>query len=303
MAKRKKTPRADVCQLVTDKIVQALEGNIPPWRRPWQANTYAGLPLRHNGEPYRGINILLLWSATQDYGFSSGYWMTYKQAVELGGQVRKGEKSEPVFYYGTAPIKDAEAKEDEEEFYRFLKSYRVFNADQIDGLPDRFYGAGEADVSEISSFERIEELELFISSLPSVVVHGGGQAYYRPSSDQIHMPEFETFESAESYYLTLLHEHVHWTGHDSRLDRDLLGTAFSTPNRAREELIAELGSAFLGWMFGFAPQHIDNHSAYIAHWLEALKNDKRLIFAAAAKAQQAVDYLNSVSSRPVQVAA
>ena len=279
----------DIYEKVTQTVVRLLERGVKPWTQPWAAGPGAALPLRHNGQGYRGINVLILWGEAQDAGYAAPYWMTYRQALALGGQVRKGEHSTQVVYYGTA-LKDAEPAdgEDGKKQFRFIRSFNVFNAEQIDGLPQRFYAECAALVPVA---ERIPELDAFVRKTGADVRHGGGQAFYRIDQDYVQMPEFEAFPDAEQYYATVAHELTHWTQHPSRLDRDMGRRRWGDEGYAAEELVAELGAAFLGAELGLRPDHIEDHAAYIADWLKGLRNDRRFIFIAAAKAQEAADYL------------
>lgn len=285
-----KAERKDVCQQVTDSIIKILERGVKPWSQPWQGGSGA-MPLRYSGERYRGVNILILWCAQHENGYSSNYWMTYQQAAELGGQVRKGEGSTAVVYYGTATKRDDDTKpadQDEASQYRFLKSFSVFNAAQIDNLPERYTSSAPATVSVA---DRMPELDALVQSTGATIHHGGNRAYYQPGIDTVQMPDFEAFKSAEFYYATLFHELAHWTKAPTRLNRDFGSSRWGDAGYAQEELVAELASAFLGAELGFAPEHIEDHASYLASWLKALKNDKRLIFAAAAKAQAAADFI------------
>ena len=247
------------------------------------------MPLRHNGQAYRGINVLILWGQAQEVGYAAPYWMTYRQAQVLGGQVRKGEHSTPVVYYGTA-LKDGEGEqgEDGKKLFRFIRTFNVFNAAQIEGLPERFYAERNASAPVA---ERIPELEAFVRRTGADVRHGGGRAFYRKSDDFIQLPEFGAFADAEQYYATLAHELTHWTMHASRLDRDMGRKRWGDEGYAAEELVAELGAAFVGAELGLRPDHVDDHAAYIAGWLRVLRDDRRFVFIAAAKAQEAADYL------------
>ena len=279
----------DIYEKVTQTVVRLLERGVKPWTQPWAAGSGAALPLRHNGQGYRGINVLILWGQAQEGGYAAPYWMTYRQALALGGQVRKGEHSTQVVYYGKA-LKDAEPGEgaDGKKQFRFIRSFNVFNAEQIDGLPQRFHPEHPASTPVA---ERIPELDAFVRKTGADVRHGGGQAFYRIDQDYVQMPEFGAFTDAEQYYATVAHELTHWTQHPSRLDRDMGRKRWGDEGYAAEELVAELGAAFLGAELGLRPDHIEDHAAYIADWLKGLRNDRRFIFIAAAKAQEAADYL------------
>lgn len=297
--------KADVYTRITSKIIADLEQGVRPWMKPWNAEHAAGRitkPLRHNGQPYNGINILMLWSAAVSEGYAAPIWMTYRQAAELGGQVRKGQKGELVVYANTITRKetDAETGEEADQTIPYMKGYTVFNVDQIDGLPSHYYQLAEPALDPV---QRIEAAETFFAATGSVVRYGGNQAYYTITQDRIQMPPFEAFQDAESYYATLAHESTHWTRHPSRLDRDFGRKRSGDAGYAREELVAELGAAFLSADLGLTPELREDHSAYIASWLEVLKSDKRAIFQAASHAQRAVDFLHGLQERSKTAAA
>lgn len=296
----------DVYQAVTDSILRILETGARPWVKPWkEGSTVASvLPLRANGQRYRGINVLILWAAMEEGGYASPYWMTYQQAHELGGQVRKGEKGTMVVYYGVGQAKlsdsgdEGAGKGEEDRRFRFLKTFHVFNAGQIENLPETFRAQGVCE-SEGDEFERIVSLEDFVTHTGARIRTGGNRAYYRQDADFIAMPAFSAFKSAEFYYSTLAHELTHWTRHASRLNRAFGCITWGDEGYAKEELVAELGAAFLGAEFGFAPEHLDDHAGYMSSWLKVLKDDRRFIFVAAAKAQAAADFLLGGPNRPV----
>lgn len=297
--------RKDVYSRVTDRIIADLEQGVRPWMKPWNAEHAAGRitrPLRHNGQPYNGINVLMLWSAAMDRGYSAPIWMTYKQAAEMGAHVRKGEKGELVVYANkiTRTETDAETGEDEERTIPYLKGYTVFNVEQVEGLPAKFYELVEPALDPV---QRIEAAEAFFAATRADIRHGGNMAYYAIGSDHIQMPPFESFRDAESYYATLAHEATHWTRHAKRLDRDFGRKSFGDAGYAREELVAELGSAFLAADLGLTLEQRDDHASYIGHWLAVLKEDKRAIFSAAAHAQRAADFLNGLQPKAEQEAA
>ena len=287
----------NVFDRVTQKIIADLEKGVRPWERPWQAGNTAGRitrPLRHNGQPYNGINIVLLWIEAIEKGYGNPVWMTFQQALEYGGHVRKGEKS-ALSVYANKIIKtetDAKTGEDIERQIPFMKGYSVFNVEQIDGLPERFYLKPEP-VTPGEKIERIEAAEKFLAHLRADVRHGGTRAYYAEGSDHIQMPPLETFRDAESYYATLLHEGTHWTKHDSRLARDYGRVVWGDEGYAKEELVAEMGAAFLCADLGITPEVREDHAAYIASWLKALKDDRKLIFSAAAAASRAVEFMKA----------
>lgn len=289
--------RTDVYTRVTDRIIEDLEKGVRPWLKPWSAENATdrlpSLPLRHNGTPYRGINVLLLWGDAIEKGYTAPLWMTYKQVDSLGAHVRKGERGSLVVY--ADKITKAEANDKGEEIEReilFMKGYTVFNVEQIDGLPAHYY-TPNAPRDESRTLELIEEAEDFFKATGAIFRHGGNRAFYAPSADFIQLPPAEAFRDAESYAATKAHELTHWTGHVSRLAREF-GKRFGDQAYAFEELVAELGAAFLCAELCIAPEPREDHASYLAHWLDVLKTDKRAIFTAAAHAQRAADYLASL---------
>ena len=297
-----KTPRPDVYSRITDKIIADLEQGVRPWLRPWNAAHAAGRisrPLRHNGTPYKGINVIMLWSAATVKGYACPLWLTFKQALELGGNVRKGETGELVVYADR--ITRTEANEKGEEIEReipFLKGYTVFNAEQCENLPALY--TAKAEDPALTPLQRIETADRFFAATGADIRHGGTRAFYAQGPDFVQMPPFETFRDAESYAATLAHELTHWTKHDTRLARDMGRVKWGDEGYAREELVAELGSAFLCADLGITPEVRQDHAAYIASWLSALKGDKRFVFSAASHAQRAVDYLHSLQPRQTE---
>lgn len=297
------TERQDVYTRVTNKIVADLEQGVRPWMKPWNAGNTAGRitrPLRHNGVAYSGINILMLWASAIEQGFVAPIWMTFKQALELNAHVRKGEKGSLVVYANsiTKTEDDGEGREVEREI-PFMKGYTVFNVEQIEGLPEHYYARPEVQLTPV---ERNQRAEAFFAGTRADIRFRGDHAFYSCDGDYIQMPVIEAFRDAESFYATLGHESVHWTRHPSRLERDFGRKAWGDEGYAREELVAELGAAFLCADLGLTPEVRDDHAAYIATWLTALKNDKRAIFSAAAHAQRAVDFLHGLQ-RPKAEAA
>lgn len=259
---------------VTKQIANQLKAGTKPWIKPFNGGSF--LPLRSTGQRYKGINILLLWLQDRN----AAHWMTYRQAAELGGQVRKGEKGTTICY--SAPAQ----KKDTDETYQVMKWYSVFNVDQIDGLPDMYY-------PKMIGFDNpdkpIAAVDGFFTNTRSTVVVGSQRgAFYMPSKDRIEMPTFSDFRSGVDYYSTLAHEHVHWTGHKSRLDRSM---SSKRAEYAYEELIAEIGAAFLMAHLGLEPTVRPDHTDYLANWLQALSNDSKFIFQAASAATKAVEYM------------
>jgi antirestriction protein ArdC len=288
--------KADTYQRITDQIISELERGVRPWMKPWHADHASGRinrPLRGNGIPYRGINVLILWSAAIEKGYAAPIWMTFKQAIELKANVRRGERGSLVVYADKIirTKTDAATGEDAERAVPFMKGYTVFNVEQIDGLPEHFYAKPR---SPAGSVQRIDRAEAFFAACGANLVHGGSRACYIPSTDNIHMPCIDFFRDAESYYATLAHETTHWTRHTSRLDRDFGRKRFGDEGYAMEELVAELGSAFLCADLELTPEVREDHTSYIASWIKVLNNDKRAIFTAASHAQRAADFLHGL---------
>ncbi len=300
MSRSEEKQRADIYAKITDRIVADLENGVRPWMQPWccgNGSAEVTRPLRHNGLPYSGMNVLLLWSEAAARGFSSPVWMTFKQALELGGAVRKGETGSTVVFASRLKKTETDASGDAvDREIPFLKSYTVFNAEQIDGLPDHHRGQAEPLSDPI---ERIDHADRFFAQTGAVIRHGGDRAYYSPATDHIQMPPFATFRDGGSYVATLSHEATHWTAAAHRVNRDLSRYGKDRSEQAREELVAELGSCFLCADLGIAPElePRPDYASYLASWLEVLSNDKRFIFSAAAHAQRAVAYLHGLQTQ------
>lgn len=299
MSKAAAASRVDVYTKITNQIVAQLEQGVRPWLRPWHADHAAGRisrPLRHNGKPYSGINILSLWMTAEQSGFASPFWLTFQQALELGGHVRKGEHGATVVYASTfTKSEETDSGEDVEEKIPFLKQYTVFCADQCEGLPAHFYQLATPTTEKL---ERIERADRFFAATGANIQTGGNQAFYAIEPDFIRMPPFEAFRDAESHAATLAHELTHWTRHPSRLNRDFGRKRFGDEGYAVEELVAELGSAFLCADLQLTPEVRDDHASYLASWLKVLKDDKRAIFTAASHASKAIDLLHGLQPQP-----
>ena len=297
--------KRDVYETITYRIISELEKGVRPWFKPWSAEHAAGRitrPLRGNGIAYQGINVLMLWAEAEARGYAAPIWMTFKQAQAHGAFVRKGEKGSLVVYADkiTRTDKDEDTGEESERQIHFLKGYTVFNVEQIKGLPEHFYAAKGPRQDPI---KRIAHAEEFFAASGADVRHGGTKAYYSQSTDHVQMPPFEAFIDPESYYATQAHELTHWTKHPKRLDREFGRKRFGDEGYAMEELVAELGAAFLCADLDRTPHPREEHAAYIATWLKVLKGDKRAIVSAAAFAQKAADYLNERASAARQQAA
>jgi antirestriction protein ArdC len=304
MKAQSKTSLPDLYSRVTDKIIADLEQGARPWVKPWKGGNADGritLPVRHNGIPYQGINILLLWGEQLDKSFRSNRWMTFKQAQALGANVRKGEQGTLVVYANKVTKTDTNDQGDEiEREIPYMKGYTVFNVDQIENLPAE-YGT-EPQPVESEPLELIEHAEAFFARTGAVIRHGGNKAYYAPAQDIVQLPIPESFDTAKSYAATKAHEITHWTSHKTRLDRQL-GKRFGDDAYAAEELIAEMGAAFTCAQLGLTPEVREDHAAYLDHWLKVLKGDKKAIFTAASQAQKACEFLFSLQGAGEQQAA
>jgi len=277
---------------VTNQIISEIEaGNLPPWLKPWKQGKRTGIvPVNvSTGAHYNGINVLVLWSEREAKGWSTAYWLTYKQCQALGGQVRAGEKSAHIIYANKVLVKD----EDEERRVPFLKCYAVFNAAQCDGL------AVNEPEPELPEHERNERAEAFFKAVNAPTRWGEAMAAYIPSNDCIVMPARGAFHHPENLYATWAHEHVHYTGHKDRLNRDLK-SRFDQDAYAFEELVAELGAAMICADLQITGEL--RHASYVEGWLKVLKKDTKAILTAASLAGKAADYLRAFSA-PQQVAA
>lgn len=285
--------RADIYQRITDSIAAAIEAGAGEWRMPWHSGTNGQAPVMPvnvvTGRPYRGVNTVVLWATAQASGYGTAMWGTYRQWKERGAQVRKGEQASPVVFWKITDRAEAgdngETQEEEGRSTgkRFLaRGYSVFNAAQVEGFET-------PALPETPEAQRIAHAEAFFAALGADIRHGGNRAFYRPTEDRIQMPPFEAFADAVAYYATLTHEATHWTGHSTRCARDLKGR-FGEEAYAAEELIAELGAAFLCADLALASEPRPDHAAYVQSWLKVLRSDKRAIFTAAAKAQAAADF-------------
>jgi antirestriction protein ArdC len=298
-----KPAKTDLYQEVTNTIIAALEKGAGSVVLPWNKTNHTGaLPLRCNGQPYQGVNVVLLWASQQENEFTSNQWFTFKQAEALGAQVRKGEKaSQVVFTDAIHTTKPDKTGTDQDVSIPFLKRYFVFNANQIDGLP---VTEDQALAQSITQSQRIAALDTFFASTGADVREGGNQAFYTPSRDFIAMPNLVQFPIVEHFYGVLSHELTHWTGHESRCNREF-SKRFGDAQCAAEELVAELGAAFLCAGLGIEAKTMEGHVNYLANWLKLLKDDKKAIFTAASAAQKAVNFIHDVVAQhePMKYAA
>ncbi|HLL90663.1 MAG TPA: zincin-like metallopeptidase domain-containing protein [Tepidisphaeraceae bacterium] len=287
----------DLYQSVTDQIVAMLEAGVVPWRSPILGRSKAGHPKNLNtGKQYRGVNVFLLAFTAYAKGYGSSYWLTFNQARERGGNVRKGEKSSMVVFWKQYETTDKETGEAVR--VPVLRYYNVFNAEQVDGVE-----TPDAVKYQPLNFRPIEEAERIATGYEGgpVVTHDGGQqAFYRPSTDSVHLPDRTRFATAEEYYSTLFHELSHSTGHSTRLDRkiDSDSKPFGSADYGREELVAEMSAAFLCSHAGIQPAVISNQAAYLAGWLKQLRADKKLVIAAAGRAQRSADWIRGERQQP-----
>ena len=264
--------------------------------KPWSSDHLDGrvlMPLRGTGEVYRGINILLLWEAMMEAGYQSPTWMTLRQANKLGAKIRKGERGTQVVYANTFTKTETNDKgEDIDVDIPYLKSYRVFNCDQIEGLPEHYYVRPERKTE--NAISRDQHLDAYFTNTSADIRYGGNRAYYSVTHDYVRMPPIEAFDSSASFYAVLGHETIHWTRHEKRLNRDFGRKQWGDAGYAQEELVAEMGSAFLCSLLDMTPEVREDHASYIDSWLQVLRQDKRAIFKAASYAQKAVEYLNDL---------
>ncbi len=280
---------SNVYQIVTDKIIKQLESGVAPWRKPWKTETPVNLI---NQKPYRGINPFLL--APQ--GFGSRYWLTFNQAVKLGGTIRKGEKSSIVTFCKIGQektVKDADGNEHQIKPF-LLRFYNVFNLEQTEGIANKLGLDKPSPV--VPSIDQCEKIVAEMPKAPAIVQDG--RAWYRPSTDTVGMPSRNSFYSAEEYYSTLFHELTHSTGHSSRVGREGIEqlNQFGSESYSREELVAEMGAAMLCGFTGIAPRTLDNSASYLKTWADRLRGDAKLIISAASQAQKAADYIRNVSA-------
>ena len=293
----KKTKR-DLHAEVTSRFIDALSNGSIPWIKPWNpaSGTVGGFPVNAaNGRQYRGINITILWSAAIDRGFTRDRWLTYRQAQNVGGHVKRFEKGTPVVLYRTIESKsaDTDRPDDEPRKFKVARCFTLFNVDQCAALPGSVMGNAINDSPPSVEFP---EVEAMVKRCGAKIRHGGNAATYYPPADVIQLPPAESFNSAAHYYCTLLHELTHWTGHKSRLNRPGIveSHSFNSVSYAFEELVAEIGSAFLCAELGI--QGDLRHESYVQSWIKILEDKPRAIFQASAAAQAAFDFLISIGN-------
>lgn len=299
---------SDLYQQITDRIIAELETGAAPWVKPWRSLAKAGSAMPHNAvtrRPYSGVNVLLLWMQAASKGYNATGWLTFKQCSEAGGRVKKGEKATIITFVKPLTIKEKDGDgqvikdangDDAEKQIQMLKGYFVFNVEQCEGLPEKLTGT----VPSLDDTLTDPAFDAWAQATGAEIRIGGDKACYVPSLDQIAMPPRAAFTETASYNATLLHELGHWTGHKSRLDRQLRNR-FGSAEYAAEELIAELTAAYL-----CADLAIDGdlrHAGYIGHWLKMLREDKRAIFTAASAATKAATFLKEAVAQPEAIAA
>ncbi|MET0545930.1 MAG: zincin-like metallopeptidase domain-containing protein [Caulobacterales bacterium] len=291
MSNQLKSSREDIYTRITKEIVEAMEYGPSEFAMPWH---HDGSPIVRpinvaSGKPYRGVNILALWAAGVGLGFGSGLWGTYKQWSERGAQVRKGACASTVIFWKSADSPSAANEADEGDEKRrgrvIARGYSVFNADQVEGfeLPE---------TPILPESERDANADAFLAALGIDIAAGGAEAYYTPSTDTVHLPDFERFRDAASFYAVAIHECGHATGAKHRLDRNLM-SRFGTQTYAAEEICVELAAGFVLAELGIAHHPRPDHAAYISSWIDLLKDDRRAIFTAASKAQQIADWMHA----------
>ena len=279
------TQRTTPYEVITDRILALLEQGTVPWHRPWASAT--GMPRNlFSQRSYRGINVWLLTAM----GYASPFWATFQQVKTAGGSVRKGERGVPVVFWKVYHHEDPKTGEAEQRFV--LRQYTVFNATQLDGV------AIPAITVLAHRFTPIERCAQLVDAMPNrpTILHGHQRAFYKPATDTLHLPSPACFQSPEAYYATVFHELVHSVGHRSRLNRATLTDLclFGDPTYAKEELVAEMGAAYLCGVCGIANTTLANSAAYLQSWMQVLRQDPTVLVHAAAQAQKAADYIQNL---------
>jgi len=268
---RSRTSKFDASEAITNELIRIIERGVLPWRKPWTAGGSAR-PLRHNSEPYQGVNNFLLTMRTVVAGYTSPFWMTVPQANTLGAKIRKGERSSVVVYYGQSRTQSDDEQDTNDgdtevaHVFRFQKSYRVFNADQIEGLPEAFH-PDPAPTPEHKAHQPIPHMQSFFDAIDISTVFSGTEARYSPPVDKVFMPSIERFKNPPSFYGVWAHELAHATKAPHRLNRDYGLSRFGNTAYSREEIVAELTSCFLGQELGFTAHTVELNASYLYHWL------------------------------------
>lgn len=284
--------KVSLYESVTNSLIEKIEAGVLPWQQGWKLDQPAfKLPVRDNGEKYKGINTLILWLQAIDKNYASNQWCSFQQAKENGWSVRKGEKATMVAYYSIFE-KEIEGQDDPKKI-PFLKTFPVFNYCQIDGAPI----PDEAPTRIIRNQDsRDFAIEDFVFKSGARVNESGNRAFYSPGSDYIVLPKFEDFQGADYFYSTLFHELGHWTGHKNRLNRDF-SVRFGDQKYAREEIVAELTAAFLCADFNVDGHQRNRSASYLESWLSVLKKDAKAIFSLSSMASRAAEYLHELQTR------
>lgn len=298
LPKSKGEGKFDLYQSVTDKIIEAIEAGVQRDGKPlWSGAGATGMPYnRKSGKTYSGVNVLMLWLAAMEAGFCSSSWLTFKQARELGGSVKKGSKGVQVVYFSTVEREttNRETGEIDTRAVGFLKSYTVFNLEQCESIEDGIVRR---------TFTGNEAAELVMTRSGASIIEQGGKAFFRPSTDEIYLPERTRFTADEGFYSVAMHELTHWTGGNGRLAREFSGR-FGSEAYAFKELVAELGAAFICADLGLIPATMADHASYIQSWLKVLKHDKKAIFTASSQASKAHAFLmERAAAEPMREAA
>jgi antirestriction protein ArdC len=278
-----------VYQEVTDSIIKQLESGAMPWIKPWATDSTADKNFLSQ-KPYQGVNRLILGLSSMVQGFDIPVWASFKQWQSLGATVRKGEKGTKIVFY--SPVKKENKATGDIESYNLLKSYYVFNVSQVDGV------VIQAPSAEAKPFNAIAEAEARIRKTGAVITHGGDSAFYAPSVDKINVPNKASFISESNYYATIFHELVHWTGAEHR-EKRVFGKRFGDNAYAFEELVAEMGAAFL--CQDYRIQGELRHAGYLQSWLKVLREDSKAIFKASALAQKAADHINALDAENAEI--
>lgn len=294
--------KSDIYTRVTDEIIRAIEAGVKDYEMPWHQRAGSGLPRNAStGNFYHGVNTVALWATGQLRGYGLPYWATFRQWEKLGARIRRGEKASViVFYKREQSSTDDEDREGARGSRSILRGSFVFNGMQVDGW------TYPVPTNEDRT-EKLRKVDHFIESLGADVFYGSDMAYYSRKFDRIHMPDRRDFidratrTATEGFYSVLLHEHVHWTGHAKRLDRDFSGR-FGDSSYAMEELVAELGAAFLCADLGISVHPRQDHAAYVANWLVVLRQQKTAIFTAASTATAACRYVGELATAATQTA-
>ena len=294
--------RKDVYEIITEKILALMDAGVNPWRRPWQTGPRRAPQNLLSRRPYRGVNVLLLGCSP----YAAPYWLTFRQALAIGGNVKKGEKASIAVFWKMLDAKEEAERPDHRKKIPMLRYYSVFNVEQCEGID---YPKPDLPTFAHDPIAEAEKIVAAMPTPPTITNTDHERAYYRPSTDTVNVPPLVRFENAAEYYSTLFHELTHSTRHPSRLDRkapdhDEEGPqGFGSKNYGREELVAEMGSAFLCGMAGIEESTLANAAAYLDGWRKVIKEDTRLVVMAAAAAQKAVDFITHANAQEESAAA